>query len=445
MALNILSNHAANLAHRNLARAEEATNRSLLKLSSGQRVVSARDDATSMAIGVRLDSTASAITSGIVNIGQGNSMLQIADGGMATIGDALIRMKTLAAQAASGNLSEAERGFLNDEFIGLRDEINRIASSSNFNGIQLLGDSSDVSLDYSDLKTGGSARALSHANGFSNVAITHDNYWASDEGDDGLGDSQLRLDLTKSGDRVFLNAIADIDGNSNDRSHSIDVTDYATGGSKALTLADKLSLEFDDVGVKVDLNFNIGATIANALSQGSDGAGADGSTSVQLFGSNPTFSVLEDQGKELSDRVYLQVGGGATAADQVAISMTAVDGATLGSGKTGTEPSLDDLGKNAIASTVKARKALETITRAIDDIQRARTNIGTNQNRLDVASTNLAATLQHVEEARSSLLDLDVAAELTDYASNQILTRTSVAILGRISEMRQNLLRLLEG
>ena len=62
-----------------------------------------------------------------------------------------------------------------------------------------------------------------------------------------------------------------------------------------------------------------------------------------------------------------------------------------------------------------------------------------------VASTNHAATLENAKEARSNLLDLDVAAELTDYASNKILTQTSVAMLGRISEMRQNLLRLLEG
>jgi len=445
MALNILSNHAANLAHRNLARAEEATNRSLLKLSSGQRVVSARDDATSMAIGVRLDSTASTITSGIVNVGHGNSMLQIADGGMATIDNILVRMKTLAVQAASENLPDTERGFLNDEFTGLRSEINRIASSTSFNGIQLLGDGSDVSLDYSDLEAGGTANALSHANGFSNVAITNDNYWAGDNDEDGLGDNSVRFDLIKTGDRIMLNASSEIDGTASHRSQSIDITDYATGGAKALEISERHSLEFDTLGVKVDLNFNIGTTVSNALSQGADGAGADGSASAQVLGSSPVFSVTEDRGNKLSDRVYLQVGGGATAADQVAISMTAVDGATLGSGKTGTEPSLDDLGKNAIASTVKARKALETITRAIDDIQRARTNIGTNQNRLDVASTNLAATLQHVEEARSSLLDLDVAAELTDYASNQILTRTSVAILGRISEMRQNLLRLLEG
>lgn len=445
MALNILSNHAANLAHRNLVRAEEATNRSLLKLSSGQRVVSARDDATSMAIGVRLDSTASSITSGIVNVGHGNSMLQIADGGMATIDNILVRMKTLTVQAASENLSDTERGFLNNEFIDLRDEINRIASSTNFNGVQLLGDGSDVSLDYSDLEGGGSASALSHANGFANVAISNDNYWAGDEGEDGLSDTHLRFDVVKSGDRIMLSAIAEIDGSATDRSQVIDITDYATGGSKALGIGDQVKLDFDTVGVKVDLNFNIGSTISNALTQGSDGSGANGSTSAQIFGSSPVFSVLEDQGNKLSDRVYLQVGSGATAADQVSIFMTAVDGSALGSGKNGTEKSLDDLGSKAIASTMKAREALETVTRAIDDLQRARTNIGTNQNRLDVASTNLAATLQNVEEARSSLLDLDVAAELTDFASNQLLTKSSVAILGRISEMRQNLLRLLEG
>ncbi|NIY76890.1 flagellin [Thalassospira sp. HF15] len=445
MASNIISNHAANLAHRNLARAEEATNRSLAKLASGKRVVSARDDATSLAIGARLNSTASAITSGIVNIGHGNSMLQIADGGMATIDGVLVRMKTLAVQSASEHLSDSERGFLNDEFIELRNEINRIASSTNFNGIQLLGDGSDVSLDYSDLKTGGSANALSHANGFSNFTITKDNYWAGDDTGDGLGDNQLRLDLIKIGDRVMLSAAAEIDGASVDRSQSIDITDYATGGTKALEVSEKLSLDFDNVGVKVDLNFNIGSTIANALTQGSDGAGADGSTTTQLFGSTPVFSVLEDQGTKLSDRVYLQVGGGNTASDQVSISMTAVDAAALGAGANGTEKSLDDLGKDAITTSVKARKALDTITRAIDDIQRARTNIGANQNRLDVAGSNLAATLENVKDARSSLLDLDIAAELTNQASNQILTQTSVAMLGRISEMRQNLLRLLEG
>jgi len=85
------------------------------------------------------------------------------------------------------------------------------------------------------------------------------------------------------------------------------------------------------------------------------------------------------------------------------------------------------------------------VTRAIDDLQRARASIGTNQNRLDAASESLASTLENVKEARSSLLDLDVAMELTNYASKQILIKSSVAMLARVSEMRQNLIRLLAG
>ncbi|MBO6803479.1 MAG: flagellin [Thalassospira sp.] len=445
MALNIISDHAANLAHRNLARAEEAANRSLAKLSSGKRVVSARDDAASMAIGSRLNSTASALTSGIVNIGQGNSMLQIADGAMATIDDVLVRMNTLAVQAASENLSDTERGFLNDEFVALRTEINRIAAATNFNGIQLLGDGSDVSLDYSDLQAGGSAEVLSVANGFSNFTITDDNYWARDANENGSADNQLRFDILKTGDRILLSAISEIDGTSPYRTQSIDVTDYASGGSKALNAGQTQTLDFGDVGVKVNLNFNIATTIANALAQGSDGAGADGSTTAQIFGASPVFSVLEDQGNKLPDKIYFQLGGGNTGGAQLSIPTTAVDGAALGTGKTGTETSLDELGSNAIATSAKAQSAIEAVARAIDDLQRARANIGTNQNRLDAASESLASTLENVKEARSSLLDLDVAMELTNYASKQILIKSSVAMLARVSEMRQNLIRLLAG
>lgn len=445
MALHIISDPAANLAHRNLARAEEAANRSLAKLLSGKRVVSARDDAASMAIGMRLGSTASSLTAGIVNIAQGNAMLQIADGAMATIDDVLVRMNTLAVKAASENLSEAERGFLNDEFIALRDEINRIAAATSFNGIQLLGDNSNVSLDYADLQAGGSAAALSVANGFSNVAITHDNYWARDANNNGSGDNRLRLDLVKVGDRILLNASSEMDGAHPHRSQSIDITDYASGGSKALAASQTQSFDFGDVGIKVDINFNVATTIANALAQGSDGAGADGSTAAQIFGAAPVFSVLEDQGYKRSDNIYFQTGGGDNRSTRLAIPTTAVDGAALGTGKTGTAPSLDDLGSTALTTTAKAQSAIEAVTRAIDDLQRARSNIGTNQNRLDTARESLAATLENVKEARSSLLDLDMAMELTNYASKQLLVKSSVAMLARASEMRQNLIRLLAG
>ena len=105
MALNIISNFAANVAQRNLARTDVAVSSSLAKLSSGTRVVSARDDAASLAVGSRLRAEVASLKQATVNVGQAVSMLQIADGALATSGDILVRMKALAVQSSSGQFS----------------------------------------------------------------------------------------------------------------------------------------------------------------------------------------------------------------------------------------------------------------------------------------------------------------------------------------------------
>ena len=139
MPLNIVSNYAADVAHRNLPRPTCEASNSLAKLSIGKRVVSARDDAASMAIGSRMNSEVQGLKQAVVNAGQANSMLQIADGAMSTVSDILTRMKVLAIQASSGNLGSTERGFLNVEFQALTSEVNRISQDTDFNGTQLLG------------------------------------------------------------------------------------------------------------------------------------------------------------------------------------------------------------------------------------------------------------------------------------------------------------------
>ncbi len=112
MALNMISNFAANVAHRNLVKTDMAATASLAKLSSGQRIVSAKDDAASLAIGSRLAAEVGALSQSSANASQAGSMLQIADGSMARANEILIRMKTLAVQSASGQLSNFERGIL---------------------------------------------------------------------------------------------------------------------------------------------------------------------------------------------------------------------------------------------------------------------------------------------------------------------------------------------
>ena len=456
MALNIISNYAANVAHRNLAASDEMATRSLSKLSSGTRVVSARDDAASMAIGARLNATTQALKTATVNVGQANSMLQIADGGMATIDDILVRMKTLAVQSSSGNLSDTERGFLNDEFTQLRDEIDRISSSTNFNGIQLLGDGGDVALNYTDLEAGGQGEAITAQTGFDGIAITNNNLWASDGEDDGVTDNNFTISINEvtvgAGTQIIMTVTANVDitaGADAALTQSIDVTDYLTGDSKAMSAGDKGTLNFDELGLSISINNNF--TAAVGVVEGGTGGNTDFGTTTATYGgsvidtTNNTISMAADNGQQLATSIEFQVGAGNTANDRLSISLTAVDSARLGTGSANTETSLDDLGANAIDTAAGAQEAVEVVTRAIDDLQRARAGIGTYQNRLDFAGQNLASTQENTESARSTLLDLDVASEMTSFTSKQILVQSGVAMLAQANQMPQNLLRLLQG
>lgn len=141
MALSVVSNLAASVAHRSLAVNEQAASRSVARLSAGTRVVSARDDAASLAIGSRLHAETKSLGQAIVNAGQAASLLQIAEGAAATLEGILVRMKALAVQAASGQLSNAERAILDTEFQALVTEIDRIAADTEFNGVKLIGNS----------------------------------------------------------------------------------------------------------------------------------------------------------------------------------------------------------------------------------------------------------------------------------------------------------------
>ena len=447
MALNIISNYAANVAHRNLTASDEMATRSLSKLSSGTRVVSARDDAASMAIGARLNATTQALKTATVNVGQANSMLQIADGGMATIDDILVRMKTLAVQSSSGNLSDTERGFLNDEFTELRDEIDRIASSTNFNGIQLLGNGGDVAIEFGDLAAGQGGEALVPVNGFDNFAITDNNYWATDANSGGVTDNSFTVNINYgAGDQVIMTVTSTIDGAA-DRTQSIDVTDFRTGGTTAIGAGESATLNFDELGLSFTVNTNFSASVA-AIRADNTGA-SDFGTDTDFNGSGldsaagNVVTMAADNGQQLANSIEFQVGGGNTANDRLSISLTSVDSGSLGTGVGGTETALNAATVD-IATAAAAQNTVEVVTRAIDDLQRARAAVGTSQNRLDFAGQNLASTQENTESARSTLLDLDVAAEMTAFTSKQILVQSGVAMLAQANQMPQNLLRLLQ-
>lgn len=139
--VGINSNLAAASATRNLGSANSIVQDSIARLSSGNRIVKASDDVAGLAIGTSIKSTVTSLQVALLNTQQAGSVLSIADGALAQISDILSRQKALATQANSGSLGTTERGYLNQEFVSLTSEIDRIVGSTAFNGITLLNGS----------------------------------------------------------------------------------------------------------------------------------------------------------------------------------------------------------------------------------------------------------------------------------------------------------------
>lgn len=113
-------------------------NKSLEKLSTGLRINRSSDDAAGLAISENLRAQVRGISQAQRNALDGTSMLQIAEGAANEISDILQRMRELSIQSANDTLTSVERGYADQEFGNLRSEINRIASVTNYNGVDLI-------------------------------------------------------------------------------------------------------------------------------------------------------------------------------------------------------------------------------------------------------------------------------------------------------------------
>jgi flagellin len=381
MPLNIISNFAANVAHRNLQMNDAAATNSLAKLSAGTRVLSAKDDAAAMAVGNRLAADVAGLKQAQVNAGQGVSMLQIADGAMSKTNDILQRMKTLAVQAGSGQLSSTERSMLDTEYTALVSEIDRIANDTEFAGTSLVDGSIAV-----DLTTATAFDATTDAV----LSIT------------AKGDFAVASDATIS---------------------------YATTGTfsfshNGLNYSGSLASDTNDgsamnTGTVVSLtNATTDRTVDLVIGQAFDVDAAHAAGTIGLSGSSE------------ASFTYKVGTGTSTTADDISVNVSSISATNLGVTST-------DLTNEANADAASA-----AISNAIDNVQTYRAEVGANQNRLEFASANIATTVENTEAARSALMDLDVAQEMASFTSKQILVQAGVSMLAQANQLPQNLLRL---
>lgn len=392
MPLNVVSNYAANVAHRNLTMTDAEASDSLAKLSIGKRVVSARDDAASMSIGSRMNSEINGLKQAVINTGQANSMLQIADGAMNTVSDMLTRLKTLAIQAGSEHLSSTERQFLDVEFQALLDEVDRVAEDTDFNGLKLLDGSMTVDTVPAGFGTGDGVAAIT-AQAVASGAFT-------------VG---FAADTTAG---------------------TYDFTMTAAGGATYAGSIDSSIVSVDTSG-----NATLDRATTIALDSGTGAGAPDGSMTLLLdtsFDVDASATGAGALGGESTLDLTFKVGTGTRTEDSLSFSLDAVT--TSGLGLTG----------QSIVSAGDADAALEAVNHAIDNLSEFRADVGASQNRLDFSTNNLRISVENTEAARSTLLDLDIAQEMTNFTSKQVLLQSGVAMLAQANQLPQNLLRLLQ-
>lgn len=149
MSVTIGSDIGSLTAQRKLAQNTADLARVFERLSSGQRINRASDDAAGLAIADGLNASSRVYTQGIRNFNDGLSVLSIADGATTELANIVIRIKELASQAANGVYSHTQRSALDAEAQALAEEYARIARSTEFNGMRLFDGSTEALLNNS--------------------------------------------------------------------------------------------------------------------------------------------------------------------------------------------------------------------------------------------------------------------------------------------------------
>lgn len=394
---SILSNKAAMVAGRNVARANAMATASVARLSSGNRLIAAKDDAAALAVGSTLRAEVKSLQQAKINAGQAASMLQIADGAYQEIDNILVRMKTLAVQAGDDSISDTDRTRLNNEFVQLRTEITRIADDTKFNGNSLLNGS--FSFSAMGAAISGSGTSFDGSTGITNITFRNEQFNSATS-----NVFDLRFDAATD---TFSVTLA-----SPDSGEASLYTGTVSGGGATFSGSVTLNGAGGDSSEQMIISLN----------------GFDLATSITtLAASNFTVAVSG------SSSFTFKVGTGTTASqDELTVSLT---GATA----TNLSVSANTITTSALADT--ASGALDT---AIGTLADARASLGAYQSRIDFAAANIDSSVENTEAARSNLLDVDVAAEISAFTSYQILVQAGSSMLAQAQSLPQNLLRLFQ-
>ena len=456
------------------------------RLSSGIRINSAKDDAAGLAISTRMTASIRGISAAIRNANDGISLTQTAEGSLSQISDNLQRIRELAVQSANTGNNSSDRAAMNNEATQLIAEIDRVASNTTYNGINLLdgtfqaqnlqvgagnGTNDRIAISIGSAKS--SALGVGSDSSYSTTlaqgaVVTTAAFTAGMMSINGYSvgatvtDGVSNTGGTYSGiaKAAAINAISGTTG----VTAAVSVTTIT--GAAATTFGGYTAATANDLYINGVSLGTIGAS-TNAIDSGSKTAAAVNAITAQT-GVTATFATatgavtlsaadgrnitITGGGKGLSDTGFTA----ATTTSKLTLTSSSSAGITL-AGTTGLAAAGLTVGYTAATATAGAgvsslvlttaagsQAALTTLDTAINTITNSRAAMGAYQNRLTASIANLETTSMNLSASRSRILDTNYAQETTKLAKSQIIQQAATAMLAQANQSGQSVLALLK-
>ena len=394
----MIINHNLNAmnAHRNMSGATTAQGKSMEKLSSGLRINRAGDDAAGLAISEKMRSQIRGLNQASRNAQDGISMIQTAEGALSETQAIGQRMRELAVQSANGTYTDEDRALINQEFLQLKSEIDRIATDTEFNGNKVL----NGSLSGKEITSGTGTVEGANAGNIKLNDIFGD---VDPEELAKLGEGEFHVKVTSNGvDTVTIELIDN--ANFNDKkyvmdSFTIDAQNPAQGNET-----------FELGGVQWELN---------------------GLDQIATNAPNGTVTFkFTNEAEKKGDGVTLQVG--ANKNQSIGISIDTMRSRELG------------LGGVSVATAADAQDAIQLIDDAVSRVSSQRADLGATQNRLEHTIASTDNTAENLQASESRIRDVDMAKEMMNLTRLNVLQQASQAMLAQANQAPQNVLSILK-
>ncbi|MDL1983942.1 MAG: flagellin [Deltaproteobacteria bacterium] len=481
MALTINTNIASLNAQRNLGKSQGTLSKSLQRLSSGLRINSAKDDAAGLAISNRMASQVRGLNQAARNANDAISLAQTAEGALQESSSILQRVRELSVQSANDTNTDSDRVSIQAEVSQLISELDRIATTTAFNGKNLLdgtmgtsifqvganaGQTISMSINSAlaaDLGTAGDvvpggtftgAGSITDAVAADQTALTINNVAIDNLGGGVQAGSAKTLAVAINAALTGVTATAtettfDLGAVTAQvvTTNNLTAGDFAINGTDILGALDggsaTFAQDFADLINAQKTTTGVTATLEGGSMILSDASGGN----IQIESDGDAFGVSPFAGAQAdisAAEASTSYGGiSLVSTGELEINVAAAGGGTtMGTGiyhdTTVTMANVD------ISTQSGANSTLASIDIALSELDSFRGELGAAQNRFESTIANLQNVSENISAARSRIVDADFAAETASLTKSQILQQAGVAMLAQANQLPQTVLSLLQ-